>query len=66
MQPLLTQNEVAEVCKLSVRTLERLRTTSGGPKYLKIRNSIRYRPVDVEAWLASQIVRSTSEEPAAV
>jgi excisionase family DNA binding protein len=63
MQPLLTQDEAAELLKLSVRTMERLRVTSGGPKYLKIRNSIRYRPADVEAWLASRIVGSTSEEP---
>jgi excisionase family DNA binding protein len=64
MQPLLTQDEVAELCKLSVRTLERLRVTSGGPKYLKIRNSVRFRPADVEAWLASRLRGSTSEEPA--
>ena len=61
MQPLLTQDEVAELCKLSVRTLERLRTTSGGPKYLKIRSSVRFRPADVEAWLASRLRGSTSE-----
>ena len=66
MQPLLTQNEAAELLKLSVRTVERLRVTGTGPKFLKIRNSVRYRPADVEAWLASRTVRSTSEEPAAV
>jgi excisionase family DNA binding protein len=61
MQPLLTQDEAAEYLKLSVRTMERLRVTSGGPKYLKIRNSVRYRLGDIEAWLASRIVSSTSE-----
>jgi excisionase family DNA binding protein len=62
MQPLLTQDEVADQLKLSVRTVERLRVSSGGPKFLKIRNSVRYRPADVEQWLASRLRGSTSEE----
>jgi predicted DNA-binding transcriptional regulator AlpA len=64
MQPLLTQDECAELMKLSVRTVERLRITGAGPKFLRIRHSVRYRPADVEAWLASRTVRSTSEENA--
>jgi len=66
MQPLLTQDEAAELLKLSVRTVERLRVSGGGPKFLKIRHSVRYRPSDVEAWLASRIVGSTSEETAQI
>jgi excisionase family DNA binding protein len=62
MQPLLTQDEVAELLKLSVRTVERLRVTGAGPKFLKIRNSVRYRPENVQAWLASLLRGSTSEE----
>ena len=62
MQPLLTQDECAEYLKLSVRTVERLRVSGTGPKFLRIRHSVRYRPEDVQAWLAAQIVSSTSEE----
>ena len=62
MQPLLTQRQCAEVLALSERTLERLRVSGTGPRFLRIRHSVRYRPADVEAWLASRIVRSTSEE----
>jgi predicted DNA-binding transcriptional regulator AlpA len=62
MQPLLTQDEAAEILKLSVRTVERLRVSGRGPKFLKIFRSVRYRPADVEVWLASRIVSSTSEE----
>jgi excisionase family DNA binding protein len=61
MQPLLTQNEAADLLKLSVRTVERLRGSGTGPKFLKIRNSVRYRQSDVEAWVASRLVGSTSE-----
>jgi predicted DNA-binding transcriptional regulator AlpA len=64
MQPLLTQRQCAEMLALSERTLERLRVTGAGPKFLRIRHSVRYRPADVEAWLASRIVGSTSEEKA--
>jgi hypothetical protein len=62
MQPLLTQDELAEHLKLSVRTVERLRCAGTGPKFLKIRNSVRYRPEDVQSWQASRVVGSTSEQ----
>jgi predicted DNA-binding transcriptional regulator AlpA len=62
MQPLLTQDEVAELLKLSVRTVERLRVSGTGPKFRRILRNIRYRPEDVQSWLASRIVSSTSEE----
>jgi predicted DNA-binding transcriptional regulator AlpA len=64
MQSLLTQSECAELLRLSERTLERLRVSGSGPKFLRIRHSVRYRPGDVEAWLASRTVQSTSEEKA--
>ena len=66
MQPLLTQRQCAEMLVLSERTLERLRQSGLGPRYLRIRHSVRYRPADVEAWLASRIVGSTSEELAQI
>ena len=64
MQRLLTQDEVAEYLKLSVRTVERLRVSGTGPKFLRILGSIRYRPSDVEAWQASRVVGSTTETAA--
>jgi predicted DNA-binding transcriptional regulator AlpA len=64
MQPLLTQRQCAEMLVLSERTLERLRQSGLGPRYLRMRHSVRYRPADVEQWLASRTVRSTSEEKA--
>jgi hypothetical protein len=64
MQPLLTQDEAAEILKLSVRTMERLRVSGTGPKYLKIRQSVRYRLSDLETFISARIVGSTSEKPA--
>jgi excisionase family DNA binding protein len=64
MLALLTQREAAELLRTSERHLERLRIAGTGPKFLRLgkHKSIRYRPTDVEAWLASKIVGSTSEE----
>jgi hypothetical protein len=49
---------------LSERTLERFRVSGIGPKFIRMGKSIRYRLCDVEAWIASRVVGSTSEEPA--
>jgi excisionase family DNA binding protein len=62
MQPLLTQKQGAELLRLSERTLERLRVSGTGPKFIRIGHSIRYRQSDVEAWLASRVVSNTSQE----
>jgi hypothetical protein len=62
MQPLLTQRQCAEMLVLSERTLERLRQSGLGPRYLRIRHSVRYRPEDVQSWLVSRVVNSTSED----
>jgi predicted DNA-binding transcriptional regulator AlpA len=61
---LLTQREVATLLKLSERTLERWRVAGTGPKFGRYGRSIRYRLTEIEAFIASRIVRSTSELPA--
>ena len=62
MQPLLTQRQAAETLALSERTLERFRVTGAGPKFVRLGKSIRYRLADLEAWIASRVVGSTSEK----
>lgn len=50
---------------LSKPTLERFRLTGDGPRYAKLtpgpRGPVRYRRADLEEWLASRLVRSTSQ-----
>lgn len=62
---ILTTAEAAEYLGLSKPTLERFRLTGAGPVYAKLtpgnRGPVRYRRTDLDAWLASRIVRSTSE-----
>jgi hypothetical protein len=62
MQALLTQRELAALLRISCRSLERLRCVGGGPKFVRLRGSVRYRIEDVEAWVASRTVTNTSEE----
>jgi excisionase family DNA binding protein len=61
---LLTQTEVAKLTGLSKRTLERMRITGDGPRFCKLGRRVLYRLVDVDAWVASRVVASTSEAAA--
>ncbi len=58
---LLTEMELEAEDGFNHRTLQAWRVRGGGPKYLKIGRSVRYRRKDIEAWLASKIRRSTSD-----
>jgi excisionase family DNA binding protein len=51
---LLTPAEAAEFLRTGVRTIERWRSTGGGPAYLKVGRKVAYRVEDLEAWLARQ------------
>ena len=55
----MTQTELAERWRLSEATLERWRTESAGPLFLKLGNQVRYRVQDVEAFEAEMLRTST-------
>ena len=61
MQRLLNTAEAAEICCLSPRTLERLRCTGGGARFIRLRGSVRYRVEELQRWIMSREVGSTSE-----
>lgn len=48
---LLTEAELAEELKVSVRTLQRWRRTRSGPRWTRVGKAPRYRWADVQAWL---------------
>jgi predicted DNA-binding transcriptional regulator AlpA len=58
---LLTQREAASALRLSTRTLERMRVQGTGPRFVKCNRSVRYLRADLDQWIASRVVRSTSE-----
>jgi len=59
--PYLTQNEAAEVLRISPRSLERFRVEGTGPKFCRAGRRILYRQSDIQAWLESRCFTSTSE-----
>ena len=58
----LNTPDAAAYVRLSKPTLERLRLTGDGPSFLKLGRAVRYRKADLDDWLASRLVRSTSQE----
>jgi predicted DNA-binding transcriptional regulator AlpA len=60
-QPMLRTAEAAEYCGSSASTFEKLRLTGGGPVYSKIGRRVVYRVDDLDAWLAANQRRSTSD-----
>ena len=59
---LLTPEQVSEILKVHVGSLERWRFLGEGPRFIKLgakrRSPIRYRRQDVEDWLFSNAGRS--------
>lgn len=65
---LLTTFEAAELLRLSVPTLERLRLSGDGPIFVKLgpgkRARVVYRRADLEAWINAHRRDSTSQQDA--
>ena len=49
----LTEEEVAEQLHVSVASLRRWRLARRGPQFIKVGSLVRYRPEDLESWLAA-------------
>jgi hypothetical protein len=60
MDALLTERAAAALLSVSVRSLQRLRQTGGGPKFVRLGAAVRYRLADLETFVASRVVNSTS------
>jgi predicted DNA-binding transcriptional regulator AlpA len=60
-QGALTTEAAARYLSLAESTLEKARVTGTGPRYLKLGRAVRYRIVDLDAWMADRAVNNTSE-----
>lgn len=58
---ILNTREAAAYTRLARPTLERFRLTGEGPRYAKLGGAVRYRRRDLDAWLESRLVTSTSD-----
>lgn len=62
MTEYLNEREAARDLKFSTVTLQRMRLTGEGPRFAKLgKKSVRYRRADLDEWVESRLVRSTSE-----
>jgi excisionase family DNA binding protein len=61
----MNTKEAAVYVRLGKPTLERFRITGDGPAYVKLGSAVRYRKSDLDAWLVSRVMRSTSDGGAA-
>jgi excisionase family DNA binding protein len=66
MLSLLTEDDVAKELNLSLASLRRWRLEKRGPRFIKVGSLVRYRPEDVEAWLASLPTGGSGKPPAHV
>jgi predicted DNA-binding transcriptional regulator AlpA len=53
MFTLLTEEEVARQLRVSVASLRRWRLERRGPQFIKVGSLVRYRPDEIEVWLAA-------------
>jgi len=62
MADYLTPREAADYLKSSTSTLAKRRLNGDGPSFTRIGRAIRYRKVDLDAWMAARLTSSTSAE----
>jgi predicted site-specific integrase-resolvase len=61
MLNLLTEEDVAKQLHVSLAALRRWRLEGRGPKFIKVSALVRYRPEELEDWLASQPTGGSAE-----
>ena len=64
-RPLLDDRDVARLTGRARSSLQKDRLYGGGIPFIRLGRLVRYRPADVDAWLASRpTLRSTSDAAA--
>jgi excisionase family DNA binding protein len=61
----MTAEEAAQYLKTSTSTLAKRRVAGTGPRFVRIGRMVRYRRADLDLWIGTTVVSSTSEQPAA-
>lgn len=56
---LIDETAVARRLACEGKTLQAWRCRGGGPAFIKVGRLVRYRPVDIEAWIESRRVANT-------
>ncbi len=64
MTKVLKTEDAANFLGLAVSTLEKMRVYGGGPKFVKLGRSVRYRDSDLDDYLSHNAVYSTQQAKA--
>lgn len=59
---LLRETEAAELLSVPVPTLRGWRVRGGGPPFVKMGSLVRYRPADIDSYIAANMRRTTSDQ----
>ncbi len=62
MTELLTEQQLAAVLHVKVKSLQAWRSRGGGPPFVKLGRCVRYRLEDLEAFLTASRRASTSDQ----
>lgn len=63
--PLLNERDAAHILGFTIRALQNWRVRGGGPRFVKISaRAVRYRKLDLVAWVEAHVRSSTSEAAA--
>ncbi len=55
------EDHVATILGVRVKTLQAWRVRGAGPAFIRVGRLVRYRPSDLQRWIESRRVPSTSE-----
>ncbi len=60
---LITEKPAGEFCHLTDRAMQKYRQTGDGPRFVRISSRcIRYRRIDLRAWIEARLRNSTSDD----
>ena len=62
LEQLYNEKETAKLLSLSVKTLQRYRYTGGGPIYVKLGKSVRYKESDIAKYISVKTRNITTEQ----
>ena len=62
LEQLYNEKETAKLLSLSVKTLQRYRYTGGGPIYIKLGKSVRYKESDIAKYVSERTRYITTEQ----
>jgi predicted site-specific integrase-resolvase len=58
---LMSQHELAALLDINAATLANWRSAGRGPRYVKLGGKVKYRKLDVEAFINSSVRQSTTQ-----